>query len=502
MSLRKNILANYASQIYVAAIGILILPLYIKYMGAEAYGLVGVFTMLQAWFGLLDMGLTPTIARETARYRGGSMSALAYRQLFRALSVIFVFIAVLGGGIICFMSDFIANKWLNIEELGTREVVIAVQIMAISLALRWLGGLYRGVITGSERLVWLSGFNIVIASLRFIAVFASMWLYGFTPLVFFLHQLAVAVFEVFGLFFMTSLLKPSLNKLVEPIGWSFKPVRPVLKFALTIAFTSSVWILVTQTDKLILSGILPLAEYGYFTLAVLVAGGIMILSTPISIVIMPRMARLHAENKHEEMIEVYRNSTQLVSVLAGSAAIVVAVYAEALVYAWTGDHSISSNAAPILRLYVLGNGVLAVAAFPYYLQYALGNLRYHLIGNAIIVLILIPAVIIAATYYGGVGAGYAWLSINTLYLITWVGYVHYKLVPGLHLSWIVKDVLCIYIPVSILLISCSFVWPLTGNNRWIIIVSLGVISVVAIATASLASNIMREKISAKIKGFL
>ena len=31
-------------------------PLYIKYMGAEAYGLVGFFTMLQAWFGLLDMG--------------------------------------------------------------------------------------------------------------------------------------------------------------------------------------------------------------------------------------------------------------------------------------------------------------------------------------------------------------------------------------------------------------------------------------------------------------
>lgn len=502
MSLRKNVIANYASQIYVAAIGILILPLYIKYMGAEAYGLVGVFTMLQAWFGLLDMGLTPTIARETARYRGGSMSALAYRQLFRALSVIFVFIAVLGGGIIWFMSDFIANKWLNIEELGTREVIIAVQIMAISLALRWLGGLYRGVITGSERLVWLSGFNIVIASLRFIAVFVSMWLYGFTPLVFFLHQLAVAFFEVSGLFFMTSLLKPSLSKLAEPIGWSFKPIKPVLKFALTIAFTSSVWILVTQTDKLILSGILPLAEYGYFTLAVLVAGGIMILSTPISIVIMPRMARLHAESKQDEMINVYRSSTQLVSVLAGSAAIVVAVYAEALVYAWTGDHSIASNAAPILRLYVLGNGVLAVAAFPYYLQYALGNLRYHLIGNAIIVLTLIPAVIIAATYYGGVGAGYAWLGINTLYLITWVGYVHHKLVPGLHLSWIIKDVLCIYTPVSILLISCSFIWPLEGNDRWIIIISLGLISVVAIAVASLASNIMRDKISTKIKGFL
>ncbi|WBE25080.1 oligosaccharide flippase family protein [Denitrificimonas caeni] len=69
--LRHNVIASYVSQIYVAGIGILILPLYIKYMGAEAYGLVGFFTMLQACFALLDLGLTPTIARETARYHGG-----------------------------------------------------------------------------------------------------------------------------------------------------------------------------------------------------------------------------------------------------------------------------------------------------------------------------------------------------------------------------------------------------------------------------------------------
>jgi O-antigen/teichoic acid export membrane protein len=79
VSLKKNIIANYASQLYVTGVGILILPLYIKYMGAEAYGLVGFFTMLQAWFALLNMGLTPTIGRETARYHGGSMTALAYR---------------------------------------------------------------------------------------------------------------------------------------------------------------------------------------------------------------------------------------------------------------------------------------------------------------------------------------------------------------------------------------------------------------------------------------
>lgn len=446
MSLKRNILSNYASQIYVTAVGILILPLYIKYIGAEAYGLVGFFTMLQAWFSLLDLGLTPTISRETARYHGGAMSALAYRQLFRALSLMFASIALIGGVSLWLFSGLIATRWLNVTELPMSEVILAVQVMAISVALRWMGGLYRGVVTGSERLVWLSGFNALIATLRFIAVFASMWLYGFTPFVFFIHQLAVALLEILGLFLMSLRLLPACSSLNQPIGWSIRPVRPFLKFALTIAFTSSVWVLVTQTDKLILSGILPLAEYGYFTLAVLVASGIMVISGPISNAIMPRMARLHTEGQREELIRVYRNATQLVTVIAGSSAITIAFYAELLLYAWTGNYELATQAAPILRLYVLGNGCLALAAFPYYLQYALGNLKYHLIGNLITVVVLIPGIIFAASYYGGVGAGYVWLGLNSVFLLLWVGYVHRKLVPGLHKEWLLKDILYIASP--------------------------------------------------------
>ena len=50
MSLKSNIAANYASQLYTTLIGIVLVPLYLRYMGSEAYGLVGFFAMLQAWF--------------------------------------------------------------------------------------------------------------------------------------------------------------------------------------------------------------------------------------------------------------------------------------------------------------------------------------------------------------------------------------------------------------------------------------------------------------------
>lgn len=497
LSTKKNIVSSYASQLYSAGIGIFIFPFYIKYMGAESYGLVGFFTMLQAWFALLDLGLTPTIARETARYHGGSMQALRYRQLFRALSTIFVSIAVIGGMALWLLAETIAYKWLQVETLSINMVVVAVQIMAASVPLRWLSGLYRGVITGSERLVWLSGFNAIIATLRFPAVFITMWQYGFTPTVFFWHQLAVAIVEVLGLYLMSNKLKPDVTK-SDIIGWSIHPVKPVLKFALTIAFTSSVWVLVTQTDKLILSGILPLAEYGFFTLAVLVANGIMILSAPVSTVIMPRMTRLHAEGKHDEMIQVYRNATQLVSVVAGSASLTIAFFAEELLYAWTGDKEIASNAAPILTLYALGNGVLAVSAFPYYLQYALGNLRYHLIGNLVTVITLIPTIIWAASEHGGVGAGWAWLSINSLYLVLWVGYVHHKIQPGLHLGWLSKDILGIYVPVILFLFLASSY--MNYQTRQEAFFTLVVVSFIAILAAVVSSSVARKVIIQKLFG--
>lgn len=498
---KQNIIANYVSQIYVTVVGIALLPMYIKYMGSEAYGLVGFFTMLQAWFRLLDLGLTPTIGRETARYRGGVLSPLAFRQLYRALTVIFVTVAIIGGGGLFLSSRIIANRWLNLDNLPVSEVIIAVQIMAVSVALRWMTGLYRGVITGSEKLVWLSGFNAIITTLRFAGVFVSMWYFGFTPLVFFIHQFIIASVENIFLAIKSNRLLPQKTILCEAIGWSFQPVKPVLKFSLTIAFTASVWIFVTQTDKLVLSGVLSLENYGYFTLAILVANGIMVIGGPISSAVMPRMARLYAENKHDEMIKVYKQATQLVAIIAGSAAITLVVTAKPLLIAWTGDLHLAEQAAPILKLYAAGNLFLCIAAFSYYLQYAKGDLRYHLLGNAGLVVVLIPSVIFAATHFGGIGAGYVWLTMNILFLFVWVAYVHHKLEPGLHIEWIFNNALKIILPACIvasLFLLLDFNW--LGEDRVANIILVILVSIATIISSIVCSEKAKTILKNKFKG--
>lgn len=503
-SLKRNILASYVTQIYVTLIGIIILPMYLKYMGAEAYGLVGFFTMLQAWFNLLDMGLTPTVARETARFHGGASDAISYRRLLRALQLIFFTVALLGGGTMFMFSDSIAESWLNVQALPLDQVQLALQLMAVGVALRWMSGLYRGCISGSEQLVWLGGFNSFVATLRFVGVLPVLIWVGHSPSVFFTYQLLVAVIELAGLLAKSYGLFPVIPA-GQALGWSpaslWLPIKPVLKFSITIAFTSSVWVLVTQTDKLVLSKLLPLAEYGYFTLAVLAASGVMMISGPISGALLPRMARLQAEGDEAGLIRLYRNATQLVAVIAIPACLVLAFFAEQVLWVWTGDAQAAAQAESVLRLYALGNGFLAMAAFPYYLQFAKGDLRLHLIGNAFFVVLLIPSLVWATMRFGMIGAGWAWLISNIIYFLIWVPKVHNRFIIGLHAQWIRNDLGAI---VLLSTFSTAVVYSLMrwSLERAAIGLEISLISLALVVIAAGGSSRLRAIVNRKFRQYL
>ena len=491
MSLKKNIITSYISQAYVIIVGILVFPLYISEMGAEAYGLVGFFSMLQVVFNLMDLGLSATISRETARNRAGVHSNILYLQLYRALNILFIIIALSGGLILFFLSRYIAVKWLNIENISFIDVTYAIQVMALTIPFRWMTGLYRGVVIGNEKIVWLSVFNVLIATLRFLFVLPVMWLWGSTPMVFFSYQFIVALLEYAGLFYKSNHLLPYLNKIQKSkIGWSIRPIKNHLKFALSIAMTSGIWVFVTQTDKIIMSKILTLEEYGYFTLSVLVASGILMISAPISKSILPRLSKLSAEKKEEEFFRVYRKATQLVTIIAGSASILIVVLAKPILWVWTGDEKIVEICSPILQLYAAGYGVLAVSAFPYYLQYAIGKLSLHIIGSILYVSTLIPLLLYATQTYGMIGAGYAWLIVNLLYMMIWTGIVHNNYAKGIHLKWLSNDILKLIILPTLFTVAIS--QTISIDDRLNLLIELIIILCAVITITILPSNYMND----------
>ena len=321
MKLKRNIIANYFSQGYSAAAGILTVPAYVKYMGAEAYGLVGFYGMLQAWFLILDAGLSTTLSREVARYNGGGTTAVTLVQLKRLLELLFAAVGVAGAVAFFLGAPFIASRWLKVVHLDLDGVVRSIQWMGVVIALRWISCLYRGIVSGFENQVWLSGFNSLIATLRFVLSIPVVAFVDNRPSTFFLYQAIVSALEVALLIYQSTRLMPSVR--ANAHGWDWSALKPALRFASGVAFTSVVWVLVTQVDKLALSKLLPLSEYGEFTLAVLLAGGINLLSGPISTALVPRLTALAAGNGNHGLESLYRKFTQIVCIATVPAALVL-----------------------------------------------------------------------------------------------------------------------------------------------------------------------------------
>ena len=492
MSLKRNILANYVSQIYVILIGIVMVPIYLRYMGAEAYGLVGFFAVLQSWFQLLDIGLTPTMARETARFNGGATDALSLRRLLRAMEGVFVGVAVLGALGMMVGSGAIARDWLKVGQLPLSEVQNAIMLMAMIVAMRWVCGLYRSAITGFERLVWLSGFNMAMATARFVLVIPLFILVGSSPELFFGYQLLLALLEVVVLVIQTYRFLPKI-----PVGQStplqWEPLKHVLRFSSSIAFAGFFWVIATQADKLVLSNLLPLAEYGYFTLIALVAGGVLAIGGPVSGALLPRLSKLVAEGDERGILQLYRGATQVVAVMAVPATLILAFFPTQVLWAWTGDAILVASAAPILALYAVGSGFAVISAFPYYLQFAKGNIRLHLTGRLIFVVILVSSLMWAASRFGMAGAAWIWLGVNVAYIMLWVPIEHQQFAPGLHFSWMLKDIIAICFPpvLVVLLLQHVLTWLVV---RAAIAVQLSIVGLLLLIFACMSSSKIRAMV--------
>ena len=166
MSLKKNVLANYLGQAWTALMNLVFVPVYIRYLGMEAYGLIGIFIMLQAWLTLLDMGMTPTLSREMSRYTAGAHSVQSIRDLLRTMEFICFTIAVLLCVLILLSSAWLASHWLQTEKIPTDKLAGAISVMGLVIALRFIEGLYRGAIVGLQQQVWLNIANAFLATLR------------------------------------------------------------------------------------------------------------------------------------------------------------------------------------------------------------------------------------------------------------------------------------------------------------------------------------------------
>lgn len=444
MALRRIVFASYGSQVYTALVGIALIPVYLGYLGAEAFGLVGFYAAIQAWFGLLDAGMTPAVAREFSRFRAGSTSLDYCWRLLFGLEHVFLGLAVLLLSAGWFGSDWVAANWLNAQGLDLASVAACIVLMAALGGVRLISGFYQGVGVALEEQLLLSGLSAGFATLRSVGVVLFMAYVAATPVAFFSYVTAATALELLA---YRQVVYRTLNRSGGvPRSTDLSALRSVGRLAGGVAFLSIVWVSVSQVDRLLLSHYLSLEQFGYFSLAVSVAGGISLLLVPLGQIVQPRLTILATQGREAEFLGFFSLATQLITALLVGVGGTIALFSEPLLWAWTGNESAARQAAPILALYALGNSLVGLLSLAYIFQLSKGNIRLHIVGNVFLAVFWIPAAVVVAGRFGAIGTGTLWMFANFLLVVVWLPFVFSRLAPALSWRWLVIDVMAVGLP--------------------------------------------------------
>jgi O-antigen/teichoic acid export membrane protein len=438
--IRQNILANIIARGCGVISVYLFVPLYLKFLGIEGYGLVGFYSTLLAVLAFADVGFTATINREMARFAVRRDSAAEMRDLLRTYESTYLCISSVLAVIIWALAPAIAGHWLRSRVLEPHEMAAAIRLMGVAIAFQLPSGLYIGGLMGLQRQVRANSVQTAWGVFRGLGAVLVLWLFSPTIFAFALWQMiSNAIYCLVARLSLWRALPSSPGQSQPHFRWQV--FRNTWRYAAGMAGMAVVSTLLTQTDKLAVSKMLSLEMLGYYTLAGTLASVPLMLASPIASAVFPRLTGLVASEDSNGLTRLYHRTCALVAVATIPAGMTVALFAGDLIRVWTGSAIIAQRAGLVASLLLGGQLLQAIQVVPCYLALAHGDVTLNLQINIASVLLITPLLLFLIIKYGIVGAGFSWLIMNLCTLPPYIYFLHRRFLPGELQKWVLRDVL-------------------------------------------------------------
>ncbi len=409
MTIRKNIIANYMGAITVAAAPILALPWYLNTLGAQQFGLIGFIIMLQAMLGLIDAGMSQAMVREISMRLGlGDAGQRKTAEFLFGFERVYWLFALFAALLAALFSGLIGSHWLNLGDLPVSLGEQAVLGAAVLFAVQFSGSIYRSMLVGSQKQTSLNVIISVFAILRHLGAVLLMlkWPALHTYLIW---HCSVGLLEtlVRGRYAWGSL---SVKR--RDVTWSSSLLRST--WGMVAGLSAATWLgaLTVQMDKVVLSKMAPIDQFGFYVIAASLAAGVLQLIYPLIQAVLPRAVQLRENPQALHLLSVKLLKSITLVVAAGGLGFVIG--GQWLLNLWLGNTQAAETVFPLLAILLVGSALNAFYNVGYIYWVVHKKIRRILQVNAIALILsvlLIPPLVL---WLGTIGAAFGWVVINLI----------------------------------------------------------------------------------------
>ena len=416
LNLHTNILANFFGGFLRIFLSIIFVPIYIHYLGIESYGLIGFYAMLQGSISVLELGLSRACTREFAiNSQSGHTDYKKMQDVLRSLEIVYWLVALSLGIILAFFSPIISRYWINSSQYKPEELIGILKILSWSVAIRWPIGVYTSALLGLQQHLKVNILQTLQSTFTGLGSILILQYWKADIFTFFYWQL---IFGLISVVTFAYLAWKNLPCSVLRARFYMPVLKKIWSFSRGIRLNAVLGTIQSQSDKIILSAILPLKIFGYYVLASTIAQALIMIASAFSTSVFPRFSQMTKTGHiNSDVFVLYRLVSQYVGCIIIPLGLTIAFFPQELLYSYTGNTDLSKHASSLLTVLIIATIFHASGAVPYAFQMASGSTHLSVYMNAINLVWRIPSTIYFSYHYGSIGAAYIYLLGSSIHFL-------------------------------------------------------------------------------------
>lgn len=385
----RNATLNLATEGWLAVVLFTTIPLLVKFLGEESFGLFSLAWVVVGYLAFLDIGVSSATTKFTSEYLAKHERTQIGSLIRTALAANCV-MGTLAGGVAVLISPALIRYVFKVPESLHSQALSAFVAVAFALPVLLVHGVLRSALSSYQRFDWINLVNGSVISLQWMVIALLAWRgFGVVPVVW-VAVIARVVMDAVYIFLLLRLVPGIFGH----FSFCGKTLWRLLRFGVWVSVSQVMSPILVYLDRVMIAALVSLPAVTIYTIPTEVFNRLGILPSCLMATLFPAFS--HGAVGTGQITRLYDVATRYLLFVLLPFFGFLFINAQDILAVWMGP-TFSSEGTVVLQILAVGALVNFLARLPYGAVQALGRPditgKFHLLElplYIVLCMLLIP----------------------------------------------------------------------------------------------------------------
>lgn len=356
--LASNTFYSIVGNLLPIIIALFAIPITIRGLGIEKFGLLSIIWILIGYFGLFDMGLGKAMTQIISE-KLGKNAANEIPEIFWTTIISMTVLGLAGGIAVIILSNLLIVSLLKVSSFLRQDALNSMYVVGISIPVVILTTGFIGYFSAEQKFKLINGLKILLGALTFLSPIVVL-LYSNT-----LFSVIFALFLVRVLVFLLHVLFCFLDNpsMFLKIQFKISCFLQLIRFGGWLTVSNIIGPIMTYVDRFFVGILVSLSAVAYYTTPYDVVMRLLSIPVAFSTVVFPAFALSHKEDIVRTR-KIFEKSIKYIYLFIFPIALFFISFAPQGLSLWLGE-SFAKNSTAVFQILMIGIFINSVSQIPY-----------------------------------------------------------------------------------------------------------------------------------------